>query len=82
MNEPRELVPWGGSSPFAIAQQMLSRARDAATEGKELHLIACLVTMNERGNYEYRVLNSKVKSEIGLMAAQEIKAHVLEGAKS
>lgn len=82
MSAAREFVPWGGSSPFAIAQQILSRAKDAVTDGTELHLIACLVTMNERGNYEYRVLNSAVKSEIGLMAAHEIKAHVLDGAKA
>jgi hypothetical protein len=81
MSEPREFVPWGGSSPFAIAQQMLSRAKDAATEGAELHLIACLVTVSEAGNYVYKVLNSPIKTEVALMAAHEIKAHVLEGTK-
>lgn len=65
-----ELVPWGGVTPIALAQQMAARIK--AAKG-DVHVIACVIEKNARGNYVYTATCSPMPAEVALMAAHTIK---------
>lgn len=76
--EAETLVPWGSAHPMALPQQMLARVKGAIDAGREVSIIACVIEKNRSGNYIYTCTSSEMKSETALMAAHEIKQHVLK----
>jgi hypothetical protein len=74
---PDTLVPWGSAHPLAIPQQMLARIKSAIEEGREVAVLACVVELNERGNYVYTATSSTMKAEVALMAVHQMDVHVL-----
>lgn len=75
--KPETLVPWGKANPLAIPQQMQARVKRALDEGREVHVVACVIEKNESGNYVYATTGSPMKAEIMLMAAHQIQQKAL-----
>lgn len=68
---------WSSAQPIAIPQQLLARVSEAIADKKDVAVFCVLCVKNERGNWVYTMTNSPAPAEVGLMAAHEMKQHII-----
>lgn len=73
MTKPTSLIPYGGVTPLAIAQQLLERVRTAPGE---CFVVTCCIEKNKRGNFEYTCTNTGMPFEMAIAAGHVIQKHL------
>lgn len=66
------ITPWGLVTPMSIPQQAMARIHEAQEEGRDVHVVSCVIERLKSGNYGYTVTNSPMPAEVALMASHEI----------